>query len=152
VARVHGLEHIEHLGAAHLPHDDAVGPHAEAVAHEVALGHLALPLDVRGPRLEPHDVLLLQLQLRRVLDRDDALVGRDEPGQHVEQRRLAAARAPGDQDVEPRADDPFEELADLGDEGLEGEQVVHLQRVDGEAADGERRPVDRDGRHDGVDA
>jgi len=97
-------------------------------------------------------VLLLQLQLRRVLDRDDALVGRDEPGEHVEQRRLAAARPAGDHDVEPRAHDPLEELPDLGDEGLERKQVVHLKGVDGKATDGQRRPVDRDGRDDGVDA
>ena len=34
---------------------------------------LALAFDVRRPRLEADDVRLLQLQLRRVLDRDDAL-------------------------------------------------------------------------------
>ena len=35
---------------------------------------LAAALDVRRSRLEPHDVVLLQLQLGGVLDRDDALV------------------------------------------------------------------------------
>ena len=73
VPGVHGLQHVERLGAAHLAHDDAVRPHAQSVAHQVALRHLALALDVRRPRLEPHDVRLLQLQLRRVLDGDDAL-------------------------------------------------------------------------------
>ena len=34
---------------------------------------LALAFDVRRPRLEPHDVRLLQLQFGRVLDGDDAL-------------------------------------------------------------------------------
>ena len=45
---------------------------------QVALRDLALALDVRRARLEADDVRLLQLQLGRVLDRDDALVVRDE--------------------------------------------------------------------------
>ena len=36
VAGVHGLEHVEHLGAADLADDDPVGPHAERVPDEVA--------------------------------------------------------------------------------------------------------------------
>ena len=47
------------------------------------------------------DVLLLQLQLGGVFDRDDALRRRDEPRQHVEHRRLTGAGAAGDEDVEP---------------------------------------------------
>ena len=62
---------------------------------------LALAFDVRRPRLELHDVPLLQLQLGRVLDRDDPLGVRDERRQRVEQRRLSAAGAAADDDVEP---------------------------------------------------
>ena len=40
VARVHGLQHVQHLVAAHLADDDAVGPHAQRVAHQVALRDL----------------------------------------------------------------------------------------------------------------
>ena len=65
------------LGAADLADDDPVGPHAQRVAHQVALGDLALALDVRRPGLQPDDVRLLQLQLGGVLDGDDPLaVGR----------------------------------------------------------------------------
>ena len=73
MAGVHGLQHVEALGAAHLADDDAVGTHAEAVLHEVALRDLAAAFDVRRARLEADDVRLLELQLGRVLDRDDAL-------------------------------------------------------------------------------
>ena len=45
-------------------------------------------------------VSLLELQLGRVLDRDDPLVVGDERRQHVEQRRLAGAGAAGDEDVQ----------------------------------------------------
>jgi hypothetical protein len=88
------------LGAAHLAQDDAVGPHAQRVAHQRALVHLALALDVGRAGLQPHHVRLLQLQLGRVLDGDDALVVRDERRQDVQQRRLAGAGAARDQDVE----------------------------------------------------
>ena len=74
VARVHRLEHVERLGAATLADDDPVGPHAERIANEVADAYLALALDVRRARLQRHDVSLLELKLRRVLDRDDPLV------------------------------------------------------------------------------
>ena len=105
VAGVHRLEHVERLGAADLAHDDAVGAHAQRVDHELALGDLAPALDAGRPRLEPADVLLLELELGRVLDRDDALGRADEAREHVQHRRLAGAGAARDQHVEPRADD-----------------------------------------------
>ena len=100
VAGVHRLEHVERLGAADLADDDPVGPHAERVADQVADADLALALDVRRARLERDDVPLLQLQLGRVLDRDDPLVAGDEGGDGVQERRLAGAGAARDEDVE----------------------------------------------------
>ena len=68
-----------------------------------------------GGRLSSRiDVALLEPQLGRVLDRDDALVVGDERRQHVEQRRLAGAGAAADEDVEPAAHAGVEELGDLG--------------------------------------
>src|SRR3954447_21515616 len=72
----------------HSPHDDPVRTHAEGVADQVADRDRALALDVRWPRLQPDDVLLLQLELDGVLDGDDPLAVRDERGQHVEQSDL----------------------------------------------------------------
>src|SRR6266496_108175 len=74
MAGVHRLQHVQHLAAAALTDDDAVGTHTKRVLDEIARDHLALALDVRGTRLEAHDVALLQLQLRGVLDGEDALV------------------------------------------------------------------------------
>ena len=37
VPGVHGLQHVEHFAATHLAHDDAVGPHAQAVAQQLTL-------------------------------------------------------------------------------------------------------------------
>ena len=52
VARVERLEHVERLAAADLADDDPVGAHAQRVAHQVADRDLAAALDVRRPRLE----------------------------------------------------------------------------------------------------
>src|SRR5205814_1407438 len=60
VAGVHGLEHVERLGASNLTHDDPVGAHTKGVPDEVADRDLALALDVRWPRLQPNDVRLLK--------------------------------------------------------------------------------------------
>ena len=78
VAGVHRLHHVEGFGATHLTDDDAVGAHTQGVAHQVALRHLALAFQAGRARLQAHDVALLQPQLRRVLDRDDALRVRNE--------------------------------------------------------------------------
>src|SRR5574341_1405696 len=48
-------------------------------------------------RLEAYDVVLAQQELGRVLDRHDPLVVGDEARDHVEQRRLAGARAARDE-------------------------------------------------------
>ena len=74
VAGVHRLQHVERLFAAALADDDAVGPHAQRVSHEIALADLAFALDVGGAGLQASDMRLLQLQFRGVLDGDQALV------------------------------------------------------------------------------
>ena len=76
VAGVHRLQHVERFLAADLADDDAVGPHTKGVDDQLARAHRAFAFDVRRPRFEPDDVPLPQHQLRRVLDRDHALVAR----------------------------------------------------------------------------
>ena len=123
------------------------------VAHQVALRDLAAAFDVRRARLQPHDVRLLELQLGRVLDGDDALVVRDERRQAVEQRRLAGAGAAGDQDVEPR---PAPSRAAgprmLRRERSERDQVVASSAGRGRSGGSRARAVERQRRDDGVDA
>ncbi len=74
MAGAHGLEHVEGFLATHLADDDAIGPHAQRVLDQLALADLAVALDVGRTRLEAPDVWLLQLQLGRVLDGDQALL------------------------------------------------------------------------------
>ncbi len=76
MAGVHGLEHVERFARPDLADDDAVGPHAQGVAHQLADGDGALALDVGRACLERDHVLLAELELGGVLDGHDALVGR----------------------------------------------------------------------------
>ena len=110
VARVHRLEHVERLGAADLADDDAVGPHAQRVADQLADRDLTLALDVLRARLQPQHVALVQLQLGGVLDGDDAVVVGDRRRQRVQERRLAGAGTARDEDVQLGLDAALEEL------------------------------------------
>ena len=94
----------------HLADDDAVGPHAQRVAHEVTDRDLALALDVRRARLEAEHVALMESQLGGVLDGDDPLVVWDRARQRVEQCRLPGARSAGDEHVELREDAALQEV------------------------------------------
>ena len=91
VPRVHGLEHVQHLVPSDLTDHDPVGPHAERVPNQLALRDRSLPLDVGGPRLQAHHVRLLELELRGILDGDDALAVGDVPGKDVQQGGLTCA-------------------------------------------------------------
>ena len=113
VTGVHRLHHVEGLGAADLTDDDAVGAHTQGVAHEVALGDLAAAFEARRARFQRDDVRLLQPELRRVLDRDDALGVRDVAGERVEQRRLTGTGTAGDDRVELGLDAGAQELGQL---------------------------------------
>ena len=139
-------------GSAHLADDDPFRPHAQAVADQIAHRDLALALEVGRPRFQAHDVRLLQLQFGRVFAGDDALVVVDVARQAVEQRRLAGAGTAGDQRVDPAAADDLEDLGAFGRDRSEPDELFERQLVLLEFADGERRTVDRQRRHDGVDA
>ncbi len=160
VTRGHGLEHVEGLAAAHLADDDAVGAHAQGVAYEVADGDAAVALDVGRARFEADDVRLLELEFGGVLDGDDALALGDEPGERVQQGRLAGARRPGDDHVElgpyERAEQRQHRLVQRAHADQFTQRVRARETPDGEggAVEGERRDDHVDalaGRQPGVD-
>src|ERR1019366_3210268 len=97
-----GLYDVERLSAPDLSDDDAVGAHAERCPEEIANADGPLALGVGRPRLELYDVRFLELHLARILDDDDAIAVGNEARQRVQHRRLAAASAAGDHDVELR--------------------------------------------------
>ena len=152
VAGVHGLQHVEGLGAAHLTDQDPVGAHSEAVAQKLPDGELALALDVGRPVLQRDHVRVVDLQLGRVLDRDHTLVVRDEARDHVEGRRLARPGAARDQDVHAAEHGGLEELRHGGAEASLAGEVLHAEHGVLELADGQRCAVYRGGADDRVDA
>ena len=152
MARVHGLQHVQGLRPAALTDHDALRPHAQRVDDQSLDADLALAVDVLGPRFQPADVLLVQLQLGRVFDGDDAILGRDEAGKHVQEGRFTGAGAARDDDVGLGQHTGLEEAEAGLVAGAEADQVFDLVGVLGELADGQQRTVDRERPDDGVDA
>ena len=152
VARVHRLEHVERLGAAHLADDDPVGAHAQRVAHEVADRDVALALDVRRASLEAEHVALVERELGGVLDRHDPLVVRDRRRERVQQRRLARARAARDEHVALGLDAAAQELDRLLRERADVDHVLHREAPAAELPDRQQRAGEGQRRDDRVHA
>src|SRR6185369_2026798 len=93
-----------------LSHDDAVGPHAERVNHELTDVNRASAFYVGGTRFNARHVGLLQAQFRGVFNRDDALVVRDVGGNGVEQGGFSGTRTAADQNVQARLDAAFQKF------------------------------------------
>ncbi len=82
VPGVHRRQKIGDLRAAHLPDDQAVGPHAQRLTHQGLQVHLPGTLHVRRAGLQPHHVRMPRTQLAGVLDEHDPL-GRVDLGEQA---------------------------------------------------------------------
>ena len=76
---------------------------------------------------------------------------RDEGGQDIEQGGLARAGAARDDDVHSRQDAGPQEFSHFRGEAAELDELVHSEGFTGKLSDRQRRPVDGQGRDDGVD-
>ena len=152
MARIHGLQQIERLRSAHLADDDPFRAHTQAVLDQIAHGDLAFAFDIRRARFEPHDMRLLQLEFGGVFAGDDAFVVVDIAGQAIQQRGLAGAGTAGHHSVDAAAADDLQDLRAFRRDRAVFHQLLERQLVLLEFADGERGSVDRERRHDGVDA
>ncbi len=141
MAGVHRLQHVERFGAANLADDDPVRTHPQRVAHERALIDLPAPLDIRRPRFERDDVVLLQLEFGRILDGDDPFGVVDHPGQRVEERRLARAGAAGHDDVQAAARGDLKRRGELGRKASRIDESVEVENRAGKLADGKARAL-----------
>src|SRR5258708_27136630 len=84
---------------------------------------------------------MVDLQLGRVLDRDHALVVRDEAGDHVEGCRLAGTSAAGHEDVHAAEHGGLQELRHGGAEASLPSEVLHAEHGILELADRKRGAV-----------
>ena len=94
-------QQIERLGVAHLADDEPVGPHAQRLLDETAQRDLAGALETRLPALQRDEVGRADGELERLLDRDDAVLGRARGDQRAQERRLAGVRGARDEDAPP---------------------------------------------------
>src|ERR1019366_6134521 len=135
VAGVHGLQHIQRFSSAHLADHDAVGPHTQRVDDQLTLMYRTFPLDIRRPALQADHMFLLQLKLSRILDGHDPFPLGDESRQHVEQRRLARARASRHHDVQPGLYRLLQNRQHFGGQRALVDQVLPGQRSRAKAPD-----------------
>ena len=70
---VHCLQHVERFRSATLTKDDTIGSHSKRVFEEISLKYLSFSFQIAWPGLETDNVRLLELELRGVFDRYDAL-------------------------------------------------------------------------------
>jgi hypothetical protein len=96
-------------------------------------------------------VVLRELQLSGLLDGDDAVAVRDGGGQRVQERRLAGARSPGDQDVQVGLDAAVQEVGRLGRERSDLDQLVESETALVELPDRQERSRERQRRDDRID-
>jgi hypothetical protein len=68
VARVHRLQHVDHLFTTGFPHDDPVRAHPKCVTQAIALRDGTFAFDVGRAAFHPAHMHLLQLQFGGVFD------------------------------------------------------------------------------------
>ena len=134
MARVHGLEHVERFFASDFADDDAVGTHTKSVDDQIPDLDRPVALDISGPGFHPRHVCLAQAKFGGVLDGDDPLVLRNIARKHVQKCRLTAARAAGDNNVQPCADAGLEQFQHALGQSQFGHQVLALQQIAAETA------------------
>jgi hypothetical protein len=94
---------------------------------------------------------LLKLKFRRIFASDDALILVDIIGQAVQERRLARAGTPGNDDIAADAANDLQKLGTGRRNGAEADELVQRQLVLLEFTNGQDRSVDRKRRRDNVD-
>src|SRR6202011_236996 len=104
---------------------------------ELTDADLVLAVEVGWAGFHAANMLLVELQLGGIFDGDDALVGRDERGADVEERRLPGAGSTRDQEVRSRHDAGLEETDRLVGDRAEADEVLGLEGIAGELSDGE---------------
>jgi hypothetical protein len=93
VSGVENLKQIEHLGAATLSENQAIGPHPERLLEQGAQRDLAASVGVGGPADEAEKMGMAGRKLGGVLESDDSLMRGDGREKIGGEGRFAAARS-----------------------------------------------------------
>lgn len=129
-----------------------LGSHAKRLPHQPGERHSPGAFEIGLARFEAHMVRMIEPQLGDILDRDDP-VGRARGGQQrCEERRLAGARRPRDEEVGPLRDEPTKVRRDRGVEHASLLEIGETQLLDRGEPDRDQRPFAGDRRQNRVDA
>ena len=109
VSGVERREQIDHFGAADLADDDAVRPHPQGLADELADCDFPDAFDVGASGYQPDQMRMRRRKFSGVLDAHDPLVGRDRIQHRRQQSRFARPGAAGHQKRQPGGDDVSEQ-------------------------------------------
>ena len=96
---VEGDEQVERLSFAHLTDDETVRAHAQCLLDEAAQADLTVALEIRTAALHGDAVGGAEVELERLLHRDDAFVRASAGEKRAEHRRLTRLRSARDEDV-----------------------------------------------------
>lgn len=135
---VPGVERGEQLAdllPSALAHHEAVRTHAQGLTDQSRQIDLAGAFEIGLTGLQCDMVRVPRPQLRDVFDGDDALIGRDLRQQGRQERRLAGARAAGEQEVRPVADEHAEPAPLPRIEGPARRERIEVGRVYARDAD-----------------
>ena len=151
VSGVHRLEHIQRLTAAHLAHDDPVRIHAETGPDQVRNGNCAFTLRVGAARFQPHQIPDVgELQLRGILDGDDAFFVRDKRRKGIQKCGLTGIGPSADKDVVAGLHQLLKEGGGFRGDGAVADELFHRDGI-GEFPDRNDRSAQRDRRKHNVD-
>lgn len=93
MARIQGLEEIQHFLPPAFAEEDSIGAHPQGLPEEVSNGDFAAPVGVRGTCQETNEMRMSGPDLGGVLECDDPLMIRNEAQEIGEQGRLAGSGA-----------------------------------------------------------
>src|SRR5690606_8356003 len=99
MAGVHGGQHVKRLAATTFAHNDAVWPHAQRVAHQVANLNGAPAFKTGRTCFERYKVRVIELQLGGILDSNDSFTLGYAIRENIQQGGFAGARPAGHNDV-----------------------------------------------------
>ena len=102
MAGIHTLQKIDRFFSPHFPDDDPVGPHPQGCPYQRPDGDLVFSLQILSSSFQPHQIgQSPDLQLRIILDHHHSLLDGNIPGQHIQERCLAASCPSADEQIVP---------------------------------------------------
>src|SRR5580700_11516406 len=104
---VEELQEIEGLSSTYFAKDDSVRPVAKGGFEEVPDGDGGQTV-LRLPRFKSDQVVLGQVNFRRVFDEEDTFIGGDELSEDIEHCSFPRSGTPSDENVSPSENVAFE--------------------------------------------